>query len=336
MKKFCILFLLLSAVVFSCNDDADNGRLDAESILNNPPYASLTDSIEQFPDNVQLRLRRGTMLAQKNLHELATGDFERSWELTNDENIGLEYASNLLLTGNEQKALRFLEDGVKQFPNNPEYKRRLAEVHAQLGDSRKAILIYDSLLSADQENFEAWYDKGMLQAQTGDTLGAIESLERSYSIMPLNHSALSLAQILISQKDPRALEICNSILAKDSGIQQIDALYLKGVYYSETGQPAKAVEQFDLVIQRDWKMTDAYLEKGIIYLDQKNYRQALETFNMATTVSNTNADAWFWVGRTYEAMGNKQQAIINYQRALSLEPEFTEAQQRLRKLKLTS
>jgi tetratricopeptide (TPR) repeat protein len=54
---------------------------------------------------------------------------------------------------------------------------------------------------------------------------------------------------------------------------------------------------------------------------------------MATTVSNTNADAWFWVGRTYEAMGNKQQAIINYQRALSLEPEFSEAQQRLRKLK---
>lgn len=328
--------LLLSAVLFSCKEDAGNDKLDAESILNNPPYASLTDSIERFPDDVQLRLRRGTLLAQRNLHELATDDFKRSWELTSDEYIGLEYASNLLLTGKEDKALRFLEEGIRQFPDNPEYKRRLAEVHAQTGDTRKAIMIYDSLLSEDQQNFEAWYDKGMLQAQTGDTLGAIESLERSYSLMPLNHSGLSLAQILISQKDPRALEICNSILAKDSAVQQIDALYLKGVYYSETGQQSKALEQFDLVIQRDWKMTDAYLEKGIIYLEQKKFSLALETFNMATTVSNTNADAWFWVGRTYEAMGNKQQAIVNYQRALSLEPEFSEAQQRLRKLKLTS
>ncbi len=324
----CLLFLV------SCGDN-DTSQPNAARILSEPPFESITDSIQRFPDNVQLLLQRAVMLAQKNYHEIATADFQKAWELTGDENIGLEYAANLLLTGNEHKAQRFLEEGSKLFPLNTEYKRRLAEVYRQVGDTRKAIMLYDSLLYTDSENFEAWYDKGLLQAQTGDTAGAIESLEKSYALMPLNHSGLALAQMLIARKDNRVLEICDYIISRDS-TARVDATFLKGVYYSESGQLQSAIQQFNEVIRLDWKMTDAYIEKGIVYLQLKDHKQALETFSMATTVSNTNADAWYWLGRTYEAMGNNEEAARNYERTISLEPDFAEAKQRLRKLQAST
>ena len=56
--------------------------------------------------------------------------------------------------------------------------------------------------------------------------------------------------------------------------------------------------QFDEVIRRDWKMTDAYIEKGIILYEQKQYDEALKVFNLTVTVSNTDADGYYWLGRT--------------------------------------
>lgn len=107
---------------------------------------------------------------------------------------------------------------------------------------------------------------------------------------------------------------------------------MKGVYYADINQYDKAIAQFDEVISRDWKMTDAYIEKGIILYERKQYDEALKVFNMTITVSNTDADGYYWLGRTYEATGKIEDAITNYQRALSLDKTFTEARAALRRL----
>jgi tetratricopeptide (TPR) repeat protein len=93
-----------------------------------------------------------------------------------------------------------------------------------------------------------------------------------------------------------------------------------------------ALVQFDEVIRRDWKMTDAYIEKGIIMYERKKYDEALKVFNMTVTVSNTDADGYYWLGRTYEATGKIQDAITNYERAVALDSTFTEARAALRRL----
>ncbi len=305
----------------------------SEQVLHQPPFSGITDSIEQDPENVELRLTRALMLSQKNLHDLATPDYEKAWNKTKDAGIGLEYASNLFLSGHESEAIRFLENGRKQFPDDLNYERRLAEVYQQTGETSKALKAYKDLLQKDTADFEGWYNLGAIQAENGDTAAAIQSLERSFSIVPLNHSGLLLANILINKKDPRALTLIDQVIARDSAQMLTDALFLKGVYFSEMNQPQKAIEQFDEVIKRDWKITDAHIEKGIIYLKQKNFAKALEIFQMASTVSNTDADPYYWIGRTFEAQNKLPEAIDNYQRALSLDPNFIEAKQRLNRIK---
>ena len=327
------LFIFIIVLALGCSENEPKQNMISAEILNQPPYAGITDSISKDPENIELLLTRALMLSQNSLHELATPDFQKAWEKTKDASIGLEYASNLFLSGNEQDAVKFLEEGTKMFPDDLDYQRRLAEVYNEVGQKQKAFNVYQQILAKDSSDFEGWYNLGTIQAENGDTTAAIKSLERSFAIMPLNHSGLFLANILINKKDPKALELIDFVIQRDSAQLLTDALFLKGVYYSETNQPQKAIEQYDAVIQRDWKVTDAHIEKGIIYLKQKDFKKAIEIFTLASTVSNTDADPYYWMGRTYEAQANKSLAIDNYQRALSLDPDFIEARQRLNKLK---
>lgn len=327
-------FIFIIALASGCREDKPKHKNVSAEVLHQPPYARITDSIGQDPENMELLLRRALLLSQNSLHELATPDFQKAWEKTKNASIGLEYASNLFLSGHEQEAVQFLEDGIKMFPGDLDYLRRLAEVYNETGQKYKAFEVYNQLLAKDSSDFEGWYNLGTIQAENGDTTAAIRSLERSISIMPLNHSALFLANILIHKKDPKALELIDFVIQRDSAQLLTDALFLKGVYYAETNQPQKAIEQYDEVIKRDWKLTDAHIEKGIIYLRQKDYKKAIEIFTLASTVSNTDADPYYWLGRTYEAQENKSMAIDNYQRAISLDPDFIEARQRLKRLKV--
>jgi tetratricopeptide (TPR) repeat protein len=326
---YCVLCLSLWACAE--NEKVNPGDQRAQ-ILRSKDFAGISDSIERWPSDPRLLLTRATRLSQHNFYKLATPDYRKAYELTGDEGVALEYASNLLLAEETDEAMKVLREGASRFEDNTEFNRRLAEIYIEQGDLKTALEEYEILLAKDSANFEAWYDLGSLLLRSRDTSGAINALEKSFAILPINYSGMMLANVYVSQKNPRALDICNALIQSDSSGMQIEPVYMKGVYYSEIRNYAKAIEQFDECIRRDWKTTDAYIEKGIIYFEQKKYDEALKTFNLAATVSNTDADVYFWIGRCEEAKGNKQQAITNYRRALALDDAFTEAKVALRRL----
>lgn len=332
-----LLVMLLSigwaVISIGCNDSPQREKKpDTAKILNSPLFRSITDSIRQFPGEAKLYLQRATALSQNNLHDIASADYKKAWELTGDENIALEYTSSLILSNKITEAVNLLQQGISKFPGNTEFNRRLAEVYVQTEQPALAMEQFDNIIQTDSSNFEAWFDKGGLLAKMGDTTAALDALERSFSILPINYSGMALANLYTARKDPRALEICDILLSQDSSGVQTEPLFMKGVYYSETGQATQAISQFDQCILHDWKMTDAYIEKGIILFETKKITEALKVFNMAATVSNTDADAYYWMGRCYESSGETDQAIINYERAVALDRSFIEAKKALKRL----
>ena len=331
MLKFMVPLAIMICIL-SCGQQDKDAKKNSSSILQSPQLAGLTDSINRFPDNPELRMRRALKLSQMNQHDVATSDYKKAWEITGDEFVALDLASNLMLSQQLPEAVNLLKEGLRKFPDNTEFNRRLAEIHLQKGNFTSAIAEYDKMIRTDSTNFETWYDKGMLLARLKDTSNAISALEKSFVLMPINYTGMALAGIYAAQKNPRVLEISNILLSRDTANMQTEPLFMKGVFYAEMKQYDSAVSQFDEVIRRDWKMTDAYIEKGIIMYERKQYDEALKIFNMAVTVSNTDADGYYWLGRCYEAMGNIQEAITNYGRAVSLDNTFTEAKSALRRL----
>ena len=129
LSFFSVLFLLAVA----CTNQ------DRENVLSKEPFVSITDSIQKFPGNVQLLMRRAQLLSQHNLHELAYSDYKAAWEKEQSEEIGLAYVSNLYLVNKPREAVSVLELAVKKFPADPEFRRRLSEAYIQTGLSKKAM-----------------------------------------------------------------------------------------------------------------------------------------------------------------------------------------------------
>ncbi|MEJ7736546.1 MAG: tetratricopeptide repeat protein [Chitinophagaceae bacterium] len=336
MEKRCFFFYFIFVCVLagSCQLlDSDDKEAKKAAILNNPSLAGITDSLSRFPDDAGLHLRRGELLSQQNQHDLAYADYKKAWELKPDETNAIAYTSNLFITGKVEEAISILRHCASEFPENTEFARRLSETYMQTGQSRKALEQYDAILKADSNNFEAWYEKGILLAGLKDTTGAITALERAYVLQPLQLFGISLANLYAETKDPRVLPLCNELIEKNGMQENVDILFVKGIYFTNIDDRKKALEQFELCIKHDWKFTEAYIEKGIIFYNQKNFDEALKTFALAAKVSNTYADAYYWMGRSFESIGKLNEARDNYERALALDKQFEEAKLALKRLK---
>jgi tetratricopeptide (TPR) repeat protein len=322
-------YCLLGLFIAGCKQDNTD---KIGQLLSKPPYAGLTDSIKAAPQNADLYLARGMRLSQNNLHELATADYEKAWQLAPAEGTALPYISNLMLVDLPDSAISLLKQCIEKYPDNTTFRRRLSEAYAQTDSNEKALDQYNQLLAKDSLDFETWYEKGNLLVRLQDTAGALLALERSYALQPINYTGLSLANLYANTHSPKTLALCDALIARDTTFIN-EATYLKGVYYSDTKQYAAALEQFEACIKRDWKFTDAYIEKGIVLYDQQQYNKAMETFRMAATVSNTSADAYYWIARCFEATHQNDQALENYRRALSLDKNFSDARDAIKRLK---
>ncbi|MBN9380802.1 MAG: tetratricopeptide repeat protein [Chitinophagaceae bacterium] len=329
------MLLSIGLLMAACNGDDKNAGEENTSILKNPPYATLTDSIRRSgkEDRAGLYYKRAELLSRNDLHELAAADFQKAWELHPDEATGLRYASTLTIISHLQDAVRLLQECRQKFPGNQSFSNMLGDLYQQSGQTKEALQLYDDMLKSDSLNFEAWYEKGLLLEKIRDTASALKALRKAWSLQPINTYALELAHLYAENRNSAAIDICDAVLQKDSTHELIDPLFIKGIYYSNIGENKQALIQFDSCIRRDWKFTDAYLEKGIILFHEKKYTEAQEVFQMAIRVSNTYPDGYYWLGRCYEATGHKEEAILFYQRTLALDKDFTEARDAIRRLK---
>ncbi len=85
----------------------------------------------------------------------------------------------------------------------------------------------------------------------------------------------------------------------------------QGRYYFERGQYETAAESFEDPL---WK--------GIAYYYDEKYEVALNYFALLDT-----PEAHFYLGNCYARMGELEMALGSYDRAIELQPEFSEAQE---------
>jgi tetratricopeptide (TPR) repeat protein len=123
------------------------------------------------------------------------------------------------------------------------------------------------------------------------------------------------------------------LIAKDTLKLHADPYYVKGVYYSNINEKAKALEWFNETIKQDYNYLNAYIEKGKVFLDQKKVAEAFKTFQLLNSIDPAFADGWYWMGKCQELSGQKEDAKLNYEKAYALDKSFTEAKEAAEKIK---
>ncbi len=334
MNRIAKIFSLIVAVLIlisSCNDKGTDSPYG--EILNRPPYAGLTDSIKQEPENDELFFRRAVLLNTNNLPEPALADFKTAWKIKKDERYAYGI-SNLLLDKKPDSAILFLKQSLTDLPNSFLLQFTLARSYDAQGRTDEALKLCNEILQKNPEQVDVIKMKAALLSKKGNIAEAISILEKAYQLTPydidLNYD---LAYKYAENKNAKVIILCDSLIKIDTLNLHAEPYYYKGIYFSNINNKEKALALFDDAIKHDYNYLNAYIEKARVLYDQKKFGDALKTSQLANTISPKFPDAYFWVAKCQEALGQKEEAKINYQRAYGLDNSFTEAKEAADKLK---
>ena len=316
--------ILIIIFLAACNNNRTSPFSD---ILSRPPYASLTDSIETQPGNDDLYFRRAVLLNRNNFPEPALADFQKAWSLHKTEKYAFAVA-NLWKEKKPDSAIAFLNRALKELPHSYLLRLTLARSYDALNKTIDGLKVCDELLKVYPNHTEVLVLQSELLDKRGDTLRSITPLEKAYRVAPGNLDiGLRLAYKYAETRNPKVLALCDSLIKRDSMKLHADPYYVKGDYYANINEKAKAIQLFDETIRRNYNYLNAYIEKGKILLAQKKIREAYKVFKLSNTIDPAFPDAYYYMGKCEEARGQKEDAKLSYEKAFSLDKSFTEAKE---------
>lgn len=226
-------------------------------------------------------------------------------------------------------------ENLKSYPDSTLLRENAIQFYRDKGDYTKALKFSEEALQRDSLN-PRWYQiNGILKFEAEDTVGAIRSYEHAAQLLPAPEILNALAIMYAQTKNEAALHIANEFL-KTTPPLELDANFIKGVYYSYTNNSKEAHRYFDICIKMNHTFMDVYREKALLYYVDGEYQASLDLLNKAVTLQNGFDIGHYLMGKNYEKLNEKEKAIEAYQRALLYDAEYFEAREALEKLQPTN
>jgi tetratricopeptide (TPR) repeat protein len=195
---------------------------------------------------------------------------------------------------------------------------------------------------------------------------ALQAINYSLQLLPNQEQSLfTRARIHYFYEDyTKALQDANKAIELDKSQAKADYFHLRGLIYYQMENAGKARQDFDKAIALDPENTSYYYERAFALADTGNYAEALADMNKAMSMDTDSkvpyliarADFYNQLGQFSKALADceevmlksRDQAIVYYQRgvarfglknyseaitdftrAIQLEPDFTDARQKL-------
>jgi tetratricopeptide (TPR) repeat protein len=212
-------------------------------------------------------------------------------------------------------------------------KENLIQFYRTSNQYDKAISTVNSYLSKDTTNLRLLRIKSILLLEKPDTLAAISNLEKTISIYPSALDIIMLGAIYANQSNEKSMLLANILLRDFNDIAIAEAYFIKGSYYSNTGNKKAAIDMFDNCINHTITFMEAYREKALALAALKKYNEAIYTLNKALTLNNNYPEGYFYLGEILEKTNNTDGAIEAYQKALLYDTGYIEASNAIERLK---
>lgn len=206
----------------------------------------------------------------------------------------------------------------------------LARVDVLLRSYDPAMRRINAALQVDDRLDEAYFLKGRLYLETGDTAKAASSFQTAAEVNPDRYDAfIQLGLLYASAHDDLALEYFRT--ARSLRPNSIEALYDEAVYLQEhaerdTSRYREALNLYGLILELDGSNASAAFNKGFIYLEfLADYASAERWFDEAIARLPYYHQAHYNRGLAIESQGREQDALEAYDAALTIDPTYTPA-----------
>jgi len=338
-----LIALAFVFILFSCNTDGSspkeivlqNKKADSISIqLNSPELKAVNAELVNDPNNPDLYQKRAKVyLALKQVEE-AINDSKLAIRLDTTQ---VQYYNTLVdayfAQNNTRLAKELLLIIEKKFPENTEALLKLGELYYLVRQYQNAINYVNKTLKIDESIARAYYMKGSIYRESGDTALAISSLETAIEQDNRYEDAFyDLGVIYAARKNALGLDYYNSALKINP--DNSNTRYARAKLYQDLGKTNEAIFEYKAIASEYKTCDQCYYNLGAIYLEiKKDNAQALENFTKAITINPAYVEAYFARGFTYFKMKNKESAKADYNMCLKLQPNYEAAIDGLNNLK---
>lgn len=341
MKKI-VLFSLVTALLFvftRCNNkpgETETATKKADSLsikLNSPELKAVNAELLNDPSNASLYNKRALVYYKLREFPEAENDAKRAMKM--DSTQALYYLTLVDIYFSEQKSRgskELLEFTAKKFPENIESLLKLAELYFIVKRYQEGIDYANKALKINESLAKAYFIKGRIYRETGDTSRAISSLETAVEQDNKYVDAFyDLGILYAARRNPIALDYYNTILRIDPS--NITTNYAKAKLLQDLGRFEDAIRIYEGIIKTDKSCAECYHNLGAIYLyAKKDLKKALEQFTRAIEINPNYLEAYFARGYTYSKLKDKESAKADYNMCLKIQPNYDPAVEELNNL----
>lgn len=342
MNKLLYFFSAVLLVAFtSCNNNTDNietekANLTADSLsikLNSPELKAVNSELIKDPNNAALYHKRAKVYLM--LHQLpeSSGDALRALKIdsTNSEYY-LTLVDSYFAQNKTKMAKDILETIEKKFPDNTEALLKLSELYFLVKQYQNAIDYANKAIKINENLAQAYYLKGNIYRETGDTTKAISSLITTVEQdAKFEHAFQDLAVIYSARKNPIAFDYYNNVLKINPANE--DARYGRAKLLQDLGKADEAIKEYMEIVAVNKNCENCYYNMGAIYFElKKDNKKAIELFTKAIAVNPNYIEAYFARGYTYASQKDKINARTDYNMCLQLQPNYSLAIEGLNQL----
>ena len=254
-------------------------------------------------------------------------------------------------------AIRELESGEEQFPEDARFPYNLGVLNEERGNFREAREAYERALEIDPDILPArtslaqlsWRIDSDVTEGEGHIAAIVErpdqidpaiaadvaeyyrmsnrsTLARNWNEEALRinpnfwEARLALARLHLDEGQPKeALELLER--SRDEGVQALQLSAYLADAYRQDGQFDRAIDEINSVITEDPDDEQYIFIRGLIYYDRGNYATAREDFSNAYDLDPQFHEAYFYVGRTALAEGDYTTATRIFRHVLDYQSD---------------
>lgn len=329
--KYAYWVLVIISVFYVQCKQSTEGPTDTTPTT--PEVEVLSNYIEAYPEDPALRVQRGEQYLHEENYDAAIADFKAALSL---DSLNID-AWHLLADGyldniESRKALETMERATEIFPDSIRSFLKLTEFRLILRQYDDAMQSIQSIQTRDPNNADAFFLKGMVLKESGDTTGAIHQFQLATREDPYMIDAwINAAQLLAAIEDPEAIRYYDAALSINPN--HINLLHAKAQYLAHQDDTEESIATYQRIINIDPDYSYAYYDIGLLYLDQDSIGKAFQHFDIAVKTEPMFARAYFYRGLTREMEGELSMALQDFQQAARLDPEDGDVEEAIERVK---
>jgi tetratricopeptide (TPR) repeat protein len=309
------------------------GSCGSEAPADYSNRASIQVALLADPENAEALHARAKLFLRESKPDSALLDMLDVLDIDSSRAEYFITIGDVYLVKNQTRYTRqALEKAIKLEPDSKTAHMKLAELYLYVEMRQEAINEINEVLKRDKNNPKAYYLKGIIYKESGDTSLAVSSFLTTTEQDPKYLLAFEqLGLIFASSNNPRAINFYETAIKLDP--KNSLTRYNLGMFYQENGAPDKAVEVYKSLLAIDPKFSNAHYNLGFIEIEfRNNPAAALPHFIEAEKSNPSFGAAIYMQGVCHEQMGKKAEAVTAFKRCLKINPQFELATDGLKRL----